>query len=224
MAVACHAAEIWYNTDMKTMGTSRLEMVCGIAGATSPNDIELMRELIQQHDMLNADCDWAQLRRLWGDQEATDRQLEYLRCLGCDVGWRRLTKARASELIDCYVIVHTFRQAKAERQRRRDRLNATPPRTRTTRAAKMKWLYEFQELWNRILEDDVITADEAEDLKAWLNSHRTIDIMYDDFIKAIDAAVVDGRIDGSESEMLYQHAINTIDVLGGKAAELILEE
>ena len=77
---------------------------------------------------------------------------------------------------------------------------------------------------NRILTDDVITADEAEDLKAWLNSHRTIDIMHDDFIRAIDASVVDGRIDGVESETLYQHAVKTIEVLGGKVVEPVPEK
>ena len=209
---------------MKANESSRLAFSCALVGATSPNDVELMREVMREHDELNAYCDWAQMKKLWGDQEATDRQLDYLRCLGYKVGWRRLTKAKASELIDCYVIANTFRQAKAARQHQRDRLNATPPRVRTTRAAKLKWLYEFQELWNRILTDDVITADEAEDLKAWLNSHRTIDIMHDDFIRAIDASVVDGRIDGVESETLYQHAVKTIEVLGGKVAEPVPEK
>ena len=87
------------------------------------------------------------------------------------------------------------------------------------RNTRIAWMTEFEMLWNNILADNVITVAEAEELKAWLNAHRTADIMHTDFIAAIDRAVADGVIDGPESEALYHGAIGVIDALGGRIRE-----
>lgn len=196
-------------------------------------DCELLKEAIKIHTSFDT---WENRRALWSKEPATEMQLAYLFDLGY-AGPNNLNKREASELIDQYLIAREYNSMakamekkklqEAERQARKaqkrvvalERLNNTPPRARILQTTRIKWVHEFNSLWNKILADGSISIDEAEDLKAWLNSHRTINCMHEDFIAAIDRAVQDGVITGEESQALYRGAINLIENLGGNILE-----
>lgn len=210
-----------------------------IVPVETDEDVALLNETLSAHTMFSED--WSNRRSLWDKNEpATEMQLAYLLDLGYS-GTTRLTKIAAAYLIDRYVVARDYlmrrnslierrrrealreqeRAEKAERKRAEkiERMNNTPPRTRVARSTLIKWMYEFEMLWNVILADGVITLEEAEELKAWLNAHRTVANMHTDFIAAIDRAVQDGVITGDESNALYDGAIALIESLGGKAAD-----
>ena len=217
-----------------------LSQFAQIVPVETDEDVVLLDETLSAHTMFSED--WSNRRSLWDKNEpATEMQLAYLLDLGYS-GTTRLTKTSASYLIDRYVVARDYlmrrnslierrrrealreqeRAEKAERKRAEKikRMNNTPPRARVNKATLLKWMYEFEMLWNAILADGVITPDEAEELKAWLNAHRTVTNMHSSFIDAIDRAVQDGVITGDESNALYDGAIALIDSLGGHAAAL----
>ena len=202
-------------------------------------DVQLLDETLRAHTIFSED--WSNRRALWDRNEpATEMQIAYLLDLGYS-GTMRLTKTSASYLIDRYVVARDYkirrnalierRQREALREKERaekaarkraekiERMNSTPPRSRVTGATLLKWMYEFEQLWNNILADGVITVEEAEELKAWLNAHRTVTSMHTDFIAAIDRAAQDGIITGEESNALYDGAIALIESLGGKISD-----
>lgn len=199
----------------------------------SAEDRQLLKEAIA---ICSSGENWDHRRALWRNEPATEMQLAYLFDLGY-AGTDRLSKKTASELIDRYLVARQYTQMREAREKKRaresmaqqrkeqkrnaklDKLNNTPPRSKIMKATRAKWIIEFNELWNNILADGKISIREAEDLKAWLNSHRTVKITHEDFIAAIDRAAQDGIITGEESQDLYQGAIRLIETLGGSAEE-----
>lgn len=205
-------------------------------------DIEALRMALTGYNC--RDC-WEERMRRWDPKEpATDMQKAYL----IDLGYRPtrgLTKYAAARLIDDLIVVRKYNQnrawlleaemrqkareakrakekaekAAAKRAAKLEKMNSTPPRSKIMQNTRIAWMMEFETLWNGILADNRITVSEAEELKAWLNAHRTANILHADFIAAIDRAVADGIIDGPESEALYNGAVGVIDALGGHTKE-----
>ena len=71
------------------------------AGTASPWDkrqLEALRQKLEARQAALAAHNSPRTR--WQDDPATERQLDYLRSLGVDVGSRTLTKGEASQLID----------------------------------------------------------------------------------------------------------------------------
>ena len=216
--------------------------VAKIVTPQNTEDAELLKAAIKIHCEFR-DSSWDHLRDRWKSEPATEMQLAYLMRLGY-TGPTNINKRTASELIDQYLIAEQYRTmardraaaaARQERERRKEaerqeraaqkrradleKKNNTPPRARILHTTRAKWLYDFSALWDRILADGSISIEEAEDLKAWLNSHRTVSCMHEDFIAAIDRAAQDGIITGEESQDLYQGAIRLIETLRGTPEE-----
>lgn len=109
------------------------------------------------------------------------------------------------------------RKADAKRAERLARQRTTPPRPRVSANQRMKWLYEFQQLWNdSVSADETITRRNTEELHAWLLAHRTADTLHEDFIDAL-ANLLDKPGDQlAIPPEIYDMAATCASQLGGK--------
>ena len=81
------------------------------------------------------------------------------------------------------------------------------------RNAKARTIQELQDLVNDILADKKIEPQEVRQLKAWLIANKESPDDFAQMIKLIDESLVDGIIDGTETQAIYEGVIDCLITL-----------
>lgn len=196
----------------------------------------LGREIIERRkcDIQNGYIEnWSARRELWDKKErATDTQEEMICISDYECLLRGLTKYKASFIIDMIIFDREMKNAirnhvhklevqrkkaeleRAKEEKRRIKLAIRESKVRIVSEKTLhKWRTEFNELWNKILDDDKIELSEALTLKEWLMKHKRRYHDYDEMIACIDSAISDGEISSDETQSIYECALKVVDTL-----------
>lgn len=77
----------------------------------------------------------------------------------------------------------------------------------------MQVVQELQNLVNDILADKRIDPQEVRQLKAWLIAHKQTPEDFSQMLKIIDDSLIDGIIDGNETQAIYEGVIDCLITL-----------
>lgn len=80
-------------------------------------------------------------------------------------------------------------------------------------AKRSKDLLEFQTLVNNVLEDNIISIEEIEQIRNWLNAHKILAGDFEKMFTVMNKALEDGKIDEDETAALYESMLDCIITL-----------
>lgn len=199
------------------MSDADLESKFGDKWNVAKDIIEARRDAIRSGKETN----WEAVRQSWDRSElATDGQIGMLKAFGISYD-STMTKYRASYLLDEVLLESDVkkeverREKRAAKQAERDALRYATKKPRDLKIM-MRHRSEFTNLWNAILDDNVIEVDELLQVKTWLKRHKRSMAEFNEMLTLIDNVIEDGVIDEQECQQLYEAAVKVIEYLSGE--------